>query len=978
LDINAHENFLSTAQRKESVLRLAKFISYTASRPLPARGLVKITSIATTEGIQDINGINLANRVIRWNDLNNANWKNQFILVMNQVLQQDFGTVLPSDRFQIQDVLFELYSLNMTPLSTGVFPYTATANSQTVPMELVPVAHDTQFGIVERRPYNNSDFTLLYGQDGLGDASDTTGFFCFTKQGTLQKFTTTFDGVTPNQTYTIPPVNVNDIDIWINNVDPVTGAIINVQTTLPYRPATLAGISGEWVEVDLANAQNVIFNTNPARNKYELETTNNNQVRVIFGDGEFADIPSGTFDFWARTSLDQDIVVPQTSVSDTQSTFTYVDTLGRTQTFTFTYSLISSLQNASASETIEHIRTNAPAVYYSQDRMVNGADYNSFMLQDSSILKLRAVNRTFAGDSKYITWHDASGTYDNVKIFGSDGIIYYQDIQNQATTPVIGVDTLIGTYLEPLLSSTDIFIQILIAGVPASSYSRTFTTAEKTNIANALATSSLPAQIALYYNTAYPYGWSAYPMVPTPVLPSSYLRLITVVQPSSFETSYIVTRNAKTLTFQSPTTSFWNTNSASRVINYSTLNSDYDLINVLQANINYNKSGILQQTWQYYVLGQEAIQAGPNIGLPDVTRLSILPVDTSNTGIPPGLDIDSLAHQGLADIIKPKMTVSVSSLPAFGSPVTMPISYIVGSNDVTVTAVDGNPMVKGVDWTEVAVGDTTTLMTNSIRFADYQSNTSLVITVNEYVYFTRPTVADDWVPASTAADTINSYIADQAINANLWTRYQGTNQLNFSWFHNSPRYYLVDPSPSNIIDAFVIIKGYYLSLKSWLENPLVSQPSLPTPLDLRNAYNYLIGNKMISDEVVLHPGTFKLLFGSKAEPSLQATFKVIRSSQQLLTDNQIKTIIVTTVRNFFDVTQWEFGETFYFTELAAAIHLALPADISSVVLVPTLPQNYFGSLFQVVAGENEIFYPDITVEDIEIVAGYTSTNLRQV
>ena len=41
LDINAHENFISTAQRKESILRLAKLVSYTASRPLPARGVAK-------------------------------------------------------------------------------------------------------------------------------------------------------------------------------------------------------------------------------------------------------------------------------------------------------------------------------------------------------------------------------------------------------------------------------------------------------------------------------------------------------------------------------------------------------------------------------------------------------------------------------------------------------------------------------------------------------------------------------------------------------------------------------------------------------------------------------------------------------------------------------------------------------------------------------------------------------------------------
>src|SRR5271154_1642742 len=38
VDQNAQENFLSTAQRQESILRLAQFVSYTPTRNLPARG----------------------------------------------------------------------------------------------------------------------------------------------------------------------------------------------------------------------------------------------------------------------------------------------------------------------------------------------------------------------------------------------------------------------------------------------------------------------------------------------------------------------------------------------------------------------------------------------------------------------------------------------------------------------------------------------------------------------------------------------------------------------------------------------------------------------------------------------------------------------------------------------------------------------------------------------------------------------------
>lgn len=147
LDINAHENFISTAERRDSILRLAKLISYTASRPIPARGFTKISSVTTTESIIDANGNNLAGVAIVWNDSSNPNWKDQFILVINRVLEQEFGTVGPNDRFQIQDVLFELYNVNLVPLPTGVFKYSANVNGSATPMELVPVEFDSSQGI---------------------------------------------------------------------------------------------------------------------------------------------------------------------------------------------------------------------------------------------------------------------------------------------------------------------------------------------------------------------------------------------------------------------------------------------------------------------------------------------------------------------------------------------------------------------------------------------------------------------------------------------------------------------------------------------------------------------------------------------------------------------------------------------------------------------------------------------------------------
>lgn len=1000
LDVNAHENFLPVAQRKDSILRLAKFISYTASRPLPARGLVKITSVQTTESVVDANGNDLANTIIKWNDISNSNWKDQFILIVNRVLGQEFGTVGPSDRFQLQNVLFELYSINNTPLPTGVLSYSASVGSQTVPMELVPIVYDTSAGIIERRPHNNSTFSVLYGQDGLGDSSDTTGFFCFTKQGTLQAVRTSFDGITPNQTYNVTVDNVNDTDVWVNNVDPATGKTLDLTSALPQKSSTL-GKSGEWVEVDLAHAQNVIFNTNPQRNKYELETIDSNRIRVIFGDGDFADIPSGTFDIWVRTSTDADIVVPQAAVVNTSSNFSYVDTLGRTQTLTFTYSLISSLQNASASETLEHIRTTAPSVYYTQDRMVNGQDYNVFMLQDPSILKLRSINRTFAGDSKYIAWHDPSGTYENVKIFGTDGRVFFVNKNESVTTPVISLSTLINTYIEPLLSSTDIFLQMANAGVPPNKFRKLFSTTEKTRITTTLTPPPLPATSRLYFNIEN-FQWYAISAADNPAIqlsaaalgetagwPNAFIQqpLISVDQTSIFETSYSVTRNARKLEFQSAATKFWNTNAAGTVIDYNTLNASTDQVVILQSNINNNRNAILKQSWPYYVIGQEIIDSGVSVGLPDTTKVSIIPVDTNNTGIPPDLNIDNTINpSGLADIIKPKFSVDLTIypdvLPGEGVWLTLPIYYIAGQHDIQIVSSDitKTPLILGADWVEdtATVSNRVLLLDKGVHTVSNASviNTSIDIAVNEYVYFTRMTTSDDWVAAEATPKTLNSYLDDQLSGQQLWIRYVGRGGLNFAWFHYTTRYHLVDPAQTNIHDTFIITKGYFLALKQWLQDSTAVKPIAPTPLDLRTSYNYLLANRMWSDTVVLHPGKFKLLFGSKANSAVQAQFKVIKSPNSTLTDNQIKTQIVTTVRNYFDITMWEFGETFYFSELSAAIHLTLNNDISSVQLVPSLLANHFGVLQQVLAREDEIFYPDINVGDIVIVTGYTTTNLN--
>lgn len=985
LDLNAHENFITQAQRKESILRLAKLISYTAARNIPARGLTKMTSIQTTEAVFDSNSVNLANTKINWNDNNNANWKEQFVLVLNRVLRQEFGSVSPTERVQVNDVIFELYQVDNNPIPNGVFAYSANVSGESFPMELVPAALDEN-GPLERRPDNTSSFNILYGSDGLGDGSDTTGFFFFTKQGSLTKLTATYDGVTPNQTFDINVNNINDTDVWLNNIDPDTGETVD--------DGTVAGaVSGEWVEVDLANAQNIIFNTNTRREKYEIETLDNDQIRLVFGDGEFADIPSGTFDQWYRTSANQELVIPQNTVVNKTSSFTYVDVNGNIQTLTFTFSLINSLQNASPSEDIDHIRRVAPSVYYTQDRMVNNRDYNVFMLQDPSILKLRALNRTFAGDSAYLDWHDPTTTYESVKLFGCDGALYLDQRINTLQTGTTDLGDLVDSYVQPILSTTD-FFTILESRDPNVPLRKTFTATQRATLIADLQDIVDGIQFSplhLYVDgTTFDWEFTS-SGAPSTVLSNPLMDantpIIWVEYNPAASNGLIWTVNyyGERYILESKDTRFWNVN-VDNVVDYDTLNTVTDSITVLKANLNETWNNTLSADLRFDVIGQELTVDQTR----DINRLNVIPLDTDGDNIPDNMDLNEL-FDGDVTFTYPSSVPDTLSLSFnvlyddFGVGLldlqgdnsgSMALSSVLGSGDFNIITPDGTAAAGGESGSIIQINKPS------------GGDTQVILQNRDYVYFSRVDSSSDWELADPPSTTlINDWYTETATAATypdnwestsaLTRRLRGRTQFNFAWFHSAERFNLIDPSQSNIIDIFVIPRGYYVELLDWLNGELTVHPEPPTSLDLRTTYGYLLDSKMISDTVVLHPGLFKLLFGSKADPGLQATFKVIRPTTGNLTDNQVKTRIVGVVQKFFDVNVWEFGETFYFTELAAAIHNDLKSEIDSVVLVPLSTNDQFGDMFQVIAREDEILQADIGVEDIEIVQSYTSQVLRQ-
>ena len=82
------------------------------------------------------------------------------------------------------------------------------------------------------------------------------------------------------------------------------------------------------------------------------------------------------------------------------------------------------------------------------------------------------------------------------------------------------------------------------------------------------------------------------------------------------------------------------------------------------------------------------------------------------------------------------------------------------------------------------------------------------------------------------------------------------------------------------------------------------------------------------------------------------------------------------INQFFVLENWDFGDTFYFSELSAYLHAQLGDLISSVVLVPNDPLLTFGDLYEIRCAPNEIFVNAAGVNDILVITALTSSELK--
>jgi hypothetical protein len=201
--------------------------------------------------------------------------------------------------------------------------------------------------------------------------------------------------------------------------------------------------------------------------------------------------------------------------------------------------------------------------------------------------------------------------------------------------------------------------------------------------------------------------------------------------------------------------------------------------------------------------------------------------------------------------------------------------------------------------------------------------------------------------------------------------YRGRQDLYFQYKHNASESTRIDPATTNLIDMYILTRNYDESYRNYIVDT-TSTVTVPTDLNsfqLAQNYSELFDYKMISDSLIINPGKYKPLFGAKATESLRARLQIVKGPNSTISDNELKSNIVSAINDYFDLANWDFGDTFYFSELSAYLHQLLGNDIGSIILIPEDVNSVFGSLYEIRSQPNEIFISAATVDNIEIVSG---------
>jgi len=1222
-DLNSRENFIDTAERRESIIRLARMVNYVPSRNLAANGLFKFSAVQTNQVTVDTNGNQITNSTIFWNDPNNVNWFDQFIQILNQAFNSTNPFGNPSQSGIIGNIPTDLYALNSVLMQNVTYPITVPINGQTFPIDVVNPNFDSmQF--FERDPDPNNQMNFIYRNDNLGVNSNNTGFFFYFRQGTLTNIDSNFQFPIPNRLFEIANQNINNTDVYVQSTD------------------DNGNVLAQWQMVPQLAGQNIIYNSIQygQRNIFDVISGLNDTITIRFPDGNFGNVPTGLFRFWVRVSANQNLIIRPENAQGLQIAIPYYGTDGVIYNLTVTFDLEYTVNNASPSETNDQIKQNAPAVYSTQDRMVNSSDYNVLpLVYGNQIDKIQAIDRTFSGQSRYIDPTDPTGFHRDLLIFGQDGALYRDDDNQQSIITQNGSNS--GNIA--LLVLNQIENQLLDPNLQKFFYDEYLTQFE--SVVRVNPTTPNPTGYSLLDLTNPNYGmpifWKTSPTTfrnTTGYFVNSNGAYVLLANLTGFTPySFITTGSIVEFASSTLTDGDWVPNYSTQVaapVNSVIQNGQpldptvsnigpvelgiqvqnlYEAVMVYpafrtalnQTEINNINAAITNgiSFWIYYDLINDVWGVSTFVGLvtnptqqpfiyppplpssiysnfsvaPNSWMMYVQITSNNQTGFstftitnrgrvfvfesyrnvrffwePNQIIIDNTTGLALQDTIEIMPWINTNSTvdnnnpggvennlipdtpqdqkPFLEVPVTFNISGVFIDDDgyqdpskVQVSLVDNN----GDNIPDQPNGfDLIVSTTDTIVFEYYQDEVTSYegtrpwiaswgqelqnITGNMYVHFpvdpldptqlygppfisNSPTLADPSNPSTfngtilymdevdlvflnsdiqlefgngypiTIANQISAFFNGPTANSlsaypwlagtadvankqtiintyflsksffitydqfgNLYQpgygvykilEFQATNNINvfptgqitvgatdqnhfdkngkvftqnesvptlnqqpfyFKWSHYCPIDQRIDPAPSNIIDMVVLVDSYYQQMLIWKSQngSLATMPVPPTTEELRTNFSNLDNYKMVSDAMIWNSGTFKILFGSQAAPELQASFLVVKAPGTNVSDNVVKTQVIQAIDAYFAIQNWDFGETFYYTELAAYIHQQLSTIIGSVVITPTNASSTFGNLFEIVAGPTELFLSTASVANVQIVNNLTMSNLN--
>ena len=1065
-DLNTRENYLDTAERRDSVVRLANLVSYTPKRNTCSSGYLKVFSVQTTENVVDYNGVNLANITVNWADPSNLDWQEQFTAIVNASLVDTQRVGRPGARTTILGVRTDEYTVNLVPGFLPVVPYTATIDGVNMPFEAVNSTAAGKEFIYEPSPKPNGQFNVLFRNDELGFASANTGYFFYFKQGVLQNQDFNLPERISNRTVNVNIEGVNNTDRWLYQLDNV-GNIAQEWTFVP-------SVYGAAIE-QLAPGTRTLF---------AVTSRVNDQITLNFGDGVFSTIPVGLFRAYVRASNGLQYIINPEEMQSVVIPISYVSRSGNVETISFTCGITEPVSNAQARETIDEIKQRAPARYYTQDRMVNGEDYNNFPFTAyNSILKSKALNRASIGTSRYLDLVDGTGKYSSTNTFAADGALYeannlpsfqFNWLTNNDITDIIinqinplliksgaqqfyysnyprvdltsqGISWNQSTTLAnettgyfqnssggpvsigPFTSNNSKFIVVnslvkfvpppgyffdsennLKAGVPIRADEKMILWASPTAVyidgTNQGQGNFDNGQGPVVLNNYVPTGAIATQVIPlfvvdfTTTLQQNVLDLIALNQNFGLGydntgsitgtpyTWYIITASNLDInadwsltqgsnyppTAPGPAGNTDGVNSdASWFIQCTTDGQRYT---VTSRNLDYYFGSVIQTRF-FFFTNQKIYDSRTGTVISDFINIlktnsrpdSNLPLDGDTRIKIIGQPVES---DGFVDDFQ--VLVGFNDADSDGVP-DNPDFF----NDIVAPSIDSNQKLvflqKTVDFDNL---QRYVLAESGVVNSVYPTQATIEISKSKYVVGQVFYAYEQFLFYQLAIDSTGTTILLDVTTE--WIARTGRQDLYFQYRHNSPLTSRLDPGSTNIIDVYVVTRAYYTAYQNWIRDSTgtILEPTPPTINELTTSYADLQNYKMISDNMIINSVEFKPLFGARASEQLRATIKVIRSAQSTASVSEIKNLVVANMDAYFSLDKWDFGATFYFSELAAYIHSEIGDIVSSVVLVPLNPQKFFGDLYEIRSAPNQIFVNGATINDIEVIQALTSTNIR--